>query len=120
MIARSFGVRGTLKVTPYIKWLWSRSWDYLQLQRQNQLCVCCGHISTEWDHIVSIDYELGPKGRTKAPYRQAYQLIKQLESGNLQPICRTCNLSKGDSFFCHIHSKYLGIWNYLPELTNIE
>ncbi len=55
-------------------------------------CVCCGSTENiESDHVI-------PKaggGHQDSPR-------------NRQPLCRTCNRSKGTSDRCRVHNRYLG------------
>ncbi len=97
----------------YYTWAKQHTPDYLEFLRRSSKCACCGKPAEQFDHIMTapgISYK----------HLGAESVLADLKRGNLQPICITCNNSKGDSSICRIHSKYLGIWNYLPSLGDIE
>jgi len=97
----------------YYTWAKQYTIDFLEFLRRSSKCVCCGKIAEQLDHVMSLQGE-------KYRHMGAESILADLKRGNLQPLCISCNNSKGDSINCRIHSKYLGIWNYLPYLGDIE
>lgn len=78
-------------------------------------CICCGaKVNLTADHILS-DAGLR-RNKSSTPYAR----LRDEPQGNLQGLCFPCNDSKNDGTTCGIHNKYLGLWNYLPRLDNIE
>lgn len=93
--------------------------DLLDLIRRDEKCVCCGVGAVEVDHIVPQEY-VRRCGVMVIKRPQAYSKLLALESGSAQFLCRGCNKSKGRSTFCLLHDRYLGLWNHLPALDNME
>ncbi len=101
------------------KWFCQRASDYLDLLKRNEVCVCCGHSPVNFDHIFPQEYR--PNGKVRKGLRgNAHQTLIDFENGGTQFLCRSCNNSKGDSDTCKRHQKYLGIWNYLPKIDDVE
>src|SRR5207248_2495918 len=88
------------------------------LIKKNRVCECCGNSPVEFDHIIPAPLYRQRNGHIGG--LSAQNSIPQFERGNLQFLCRTCNLSKGDSTNCKVHLKYLGLWNHLPILESFE
>jgi len=81
--------------------------------RARLTCLCCGLQPIQFDHITALE---GAR-----MHQHALEIkIVQLRLGLLQPLCITCNKSKGNSPICRVHNRYLGVWNYLPTLANME
>jgi hypothetical protein len=101
------------------KWYRERVVDYLDLMKKGQECVCCGQTPVNYDHILPQEYH--PYGKMRKGMRgNSPQTLTDFENGVTQFLCRSCNNSKGDSDTCRIHQKYLGIWNHLPKLDDME
>src|SRR4029077_3012372 len=100
------------KIT-YNAWTNRYSNELLALILSKEKCVCCGSQAQEFDHITPLllDRSLSRNGRTR---------VLEFERGLLQPICTSCNTSKANDSMCNLHKKYLGIWNYLPALGDME
>lgn len=100
------------------QWYDRYSTDFLRYVIDHSQCVCCGEAAEQLDHII-------PKPNIRISLlRTAIRLspgsrIHDYKEGNLQPLCKRCNLSKGNSSTCNFHAKYLGIWNYLPKLEEL-
>lgn len=105
----------------YHKWLVRYSTDYIDLITRRAKCVCCGATPVELDHISGREYIYQPSSnRATGKIGNPYYRNLELEKGLLQPLCTRCNKSKRSSSYCNIHRKYLGIWNHLPKLDNLD
>ncbi len=93
-------------------WYDTHCTDILELLKRNANCACCGAIPVECDHII-------PLYRTSAG-TTSYERLHAFEQGNIQFLCASCNSSKRNSAICQTHKIYLGVWNYLPSLDNLE
>ncbi len=90
----------------------SRYRSLVTILRNESICVCCGKAPGEFDHIVGLLNS--HKGDND------YRLLQAMDRGNIQVLCRPCNVSKRDGFMCNIHNRYVGIWRYLLNLANME
>jgi len=78
-----------------------------------KICVCCGATPVELDHVAP-----SPLPRWD---RNSQLTMRQYlgNPSNFQFLCRPCNTAKRGGHTCVRHHKYLGIWNHLPNLTDL-
>lgn len=97
-----------------LTWLLTYSQDYLELLRTHASCVCCSSIiNLEQDHIIA-------KGGENVSAYNILTRVKLIENGVVQWLCSACNHSKNGGAICKRHKNYLGVWNYLPQLVDLE
>ncbi|HYT45543.1 MAG TPA: hypothetical protein VEP90_24670 [Methylomirabilota bacterium] len=92
--------------------------DYMELMRRNEKCRCCGKTPVQSDHIVGREWRRTEDGE-KISHGEI-ETINDYFNGDIQFLCATCQASKRAGAVCRVHKKYLGIWNYLNKLDNIE
>jgi len=95
---------------------WNRQ-DVIRWKQKHGIggqCACCGTTEhLEPDHIVPLFHEVN-KGNSLLR-------LKRATIGSLQTLCARCNRSKNDiTSVCKVHGKYLGIWNFLPKILEID
>ena len=84
----------------------------------DKVCYCCGSSNKiELDHIAGVPDPVAR--RPKSNGQAALQEYKRNPS-IFQFLCRQCNNSKYRNAFCRKHSKYLGIWNHLHQLMDLD
>jgi hypothetical protein len=101
------------------RWSWygKHIIDYIEFVNRGKSCICCGKIPVTNDHIVGREFcrrADGSKGGRDTG------LMSDFKKGNLQLLCKTCQTSKRMGAWCRVHRKYLGVWNYLPKMDDIE
>ena len=86
----------------------------IQKLREGKSCICCGTTENlELDHIFPAFW------RNK--HHRADNLFHYLRlQSNYQILCLKCNRSKKNDVYCLVHDKYLGIWNHLRPLDQLE
>ena len=88
-------------------------------------CICCGCVDYELGHITAPPdqvrpYKLTKTGLTSCYQADAGQILQHFFNGLIQPLCHPCNQSQGNGSYCRIHRKYLGVWNYLLNLDDLD
>ncbi len=110
-----------------MKWHHNTSIQYAHLFLGN-VCQCCGsrenieagHINFPQDKIVTCkSTKTGFAVRTKDDSGHP-GFLKLIVEHAVIPVCASCNKSMGNGSTCRVHQKYLGIWNYLPKIENLE
>ncbi len=82
-------------------------------------CVCCGRMGCTFDHITATLF--GVRYVPTHPHSPRDKYKKYLKApNNFQFLCSKCNSSKGDGTTCLLHNKYLGVWNHLPILCDLD
>jgi hypothetical protein len=82
-------------------------------------CVCCSRKGCTFDHITpSLS---GARYAPDHPHAPRDKYKKYLNAPHsFQFLCFKCNSSKGGGTTCFLHKRYLGVWNHLPILYDLD